>query len=316
MKKVFLSLALAAMAMAAVSCSEKEGAYAPKKQVAEIYSTSEEYLDNQLYDQMPRHLSQRFNWDGKQLSCIEIMDDNGASVECKETITYDSKKRIESISIVQDGRTMKSDYTYDGKHLDNIKIYEGSTFVGQYTFKHDGKKIVTIEQTSYNDFKAKTSTVEALRFVMDAPTAKLIDRTASKVRRTLREQGVKDAESIVFNLKWDGDNIASIDAAVPFLGSLTLSFSYDNKVNPFYNFIDIDGFNPVADTYGMFNKNNVTSITQSVPAWGINETMTNTYVYDGDYPTSVTFEEIGEAWDENDNVVTMTSRITNEYIYK
>lgn len=298
MKKITILSAAALMLFAAC---QKDGKYNPKEKIAKVseeyvYSYNDEW--NNYYDSVPKHVTEEWTWDGKELSQIAYIDidydENGNIVPDGQDIikfTYDGGQLSEVTG--EDGRMV---FTYDGKKLQKAELYENSsTAFMTYTFTHDGKKISSITMESDMGFDKKgsfSSRLESLLLGNFIPESK----STEKVIKDLHAKAAK-GETITMNLTWDGDNVSKISAVTPF-GNASINFTYDNKNNPYKGFALMFGGYGESETGVEFcNKNNITKIVASYVEGDYAETEEEnySYTYDGEWPLSRTEEYHNEA---------------------
>ena len=290
MKRILFFAATVAFVWSFTSCSDKEGDFSPKEKISKIY-TSSMYsswypdIDGEMItygDTMDRVLSESGTWDGKQLSSITRYNyfDNYQYSEVV-TFTYDGKQ----ISRI-DEEGMYSLITYNGKKLDKIEIYDAlGTLEEAYTFTYDGKKISSIAMAStYNKMDKKAPSFLSTLIAREIfPEPKSIQRCIAEVRKS----GAK--ETVTANLTWDGDNISSISVAQDG-ATATLSFTYDNKKNPYQHLLyNVYG----SEDMNCFNENNITKciISYSENGYTSSSEENYTYQYDGKWPTERTCNE-------------------------
>lgn len=301
MKRTVLFAAAAALLL--FGACQKDGKYNPKEKIAKVYeevSNSYSYNDGEGWQTetngTPKHVTEQWTWDGKKLAQIVYpsydYDDEGNMVLDGDQdvlrFTYDGSQLTE----VKANYEFRMVFTYDGKKLQKAEIYDEKTtpdFV--YEFEHDGKKISTITMTGDGDiYKKKSASVSRMEKLL---LGNIIpqSKTTEKVMRELHAKAAKSTQSIKMNLTWDGDNVSKITAVTPYGGNATMSFTYDDKNNPFKGFGLMFGDYGESGTGVEFcNKNNITKIVLS-DLDGDTDEVNYTYTYDGKWPVSRSQEE-------------------------
>lgn len=295
MKQTVLFAAAAALLL--FGACQKDGKYNPKEKIAKVYeevSNSYSYNDGEGWQTetngTPKHVTEQWTWDGKKLAQIVYpsydYDDEGNMVLDGDQdvlrFTYDGSQLTE----VKANYEFRMVFTYDGKKLQKAEIYDEKTtpdFV--YEFEHDGKKISTITMTGDGDiYKKKSASVSRMEKLL---LGNIIpqSKTTEKVMRELHAKAAKSTQSIKMNLTWDGDNVSKITAVTPY-GNATMSFTYDDKNNPFKGFgLMFGGYGESEIGVEFCNKNNITKIVLS-DLDGDTEEESYTYTYDGKWPVS------------------------------
>lgn len=298
MKKTVFYAAAAALLL--FGACQKEGKYNPKQKIAKVYEEfnyTDSYYDeytgewNTNSNNVPKHLSEQWTWDGKKLSQIAYIgydyDDQGNMVPDGQEVvnfSYDGSQMTEATTTF--GERMV--FTYEGKKLQKAELYDDATTPYMtYEFEHDGKKIssmtVTMAEAYYDKKSANVSRLEHLLLGNIIPQTKSTDKFVCQLHAKAAKAGL----SIRMDLTWDGDNVSKIVAATPY-GNATATFTYDDKNNPFKNFGPMFGFYGETETGVEFcNKNNITKMVISDIDGGSDEE-NYTYTYDGQWPVSCT----------------------------
>lgn len=279
MKKVSLFTMALAVACIFAACT-KDGVYNPKEKISEVYiseSSAYTYGGTTTSNSTPKYMSEKWTWNGKQLTSISYYNTDGA-IESTTTFSYDGKQ----LSEIKLGNNV-SKLTYDGSKLSKIESFNGNELLSTATVTHDGKKIVKIEFENYDsdkackDAKAMAFKQTVMKFIMPVYT----ENTAEM----LNTISTKGTDKYTMEFEWSGKNISKVtmkDAE----GSNTITYSYDEMKNPykgFFYFIE----NPAE--YG--SQNNVVSETFSYVEDGQTENYTYnyTYEYDGKWPETKTY---------------------------
>ena len=272
MKNTFRLLAVVAIGVLLLTSCKKEkleGQYMPDQKLSVMRTAN---IDNDGTESFVQVST--FHWDGKLLSDIETtsgLTGNGLS---KCTFTYDSKKRVEKITVQNDVTSIYK-FIYDDKDLTKVEGYFNSDAItDEYLFtKTDGK----VTQMTHIDLgrSSKKGDFEPLRYFFPEQIVMAME-TASKV--------ADKAESTVTNLIWEGDNIIKTEMVTT--ATLTTEFTYDNKINPIKGLYR-NSFESTPEN--LYSANNVLTSTMEMPIMGA-IIATHTYEYDGDYPVKEVIE--------------------------
>lgn len=321
MKKSFICATALAVLSLMVGCSEKEGMFSPEKKIGKVFQSNEVVMesfngtawDTVVNEVTPKVLKETWTWDGNKLKKIELFNDNGEKKATLE-ITYE-KKRLSRLEEEDAFAT----FTYDGKYLTKTEIYykEINPLVPYvvYTFTYSGDKLSKIEMVARGDNKSSVpamhSNMEKMMFRLLLPNAKPILKALSQ---SWSNDGRKDENKQVAELQWNGNNVSKITTKTD-EGVVTMTYSYDNKKNPYQHFVaTICG---IGDGEGISfaNENNVTKSVYALEEDVADETEfveTYSYTYTGDWPVSCTSCVVYD--DGSDS--RWTERSTQYYEYK
>lgn len=255
MKNVFKFLTILAIGSFMFASCNKDGVYTPKKKVSKVYNQS---------SGGDKYLSETWTWDKNLLSKIEY--GSGSYVQRFE---YDGKQLIKITDTYGDYWT----FTYDGSKIIKSEYTEEKALSASIEYTHDGKKIISMITTYYNDSKKARQAVKYMTHVLFPEVETLIaDEPAVK--------GVSSTVTTTF--EWDGNNIAklthsSIYNSTVYTSTFTYS-EYDSSLNPWLGYIDGEGLN--------LSKNNPLKGTYQSTTGTVSE-FSYTYTLDGKYPTEV-----------------------------
>ena len=290
MKRLSFLLVIALIGAVMVSCN-KEGQFNPKKKISKIsYSESYKYeiwngLSWEVEEQdNSNYVAQRWNWNGNVLEGIDFYSSDG-TLSYSEKYTYKGKQ----LSTISWGGAGRFELVYEKGKLSSIDYYSGSSLISSYVFTHDGNKISKITVNSYD---AKATVEHPL-------PSWLLNVPARDFMKASRENS-----SYEYEFEWDGKNVKRMTYLAP--GEREdYYYSYDNKLNPYYGFWEIDEF----DVNSIMSKNNVTRLEYSYDG----ETHVNdyTYTYVGKYPASMT-----RTFNSSDDTYRYTSTETTFYDYE
>jgi hypothetical protein len=332
MKKLAFCAAALAILCLMSACSEKEGVYSPKKKIAKVYQAStyiygfhEELSGEWFYDtnSSPKTLAEDWTWDGSKLSKITIYETGNviSKGEVADIInfTYDGKQvtRIE-------GYDQYMTISYDGSKLKQVQIFdkEDNELEGAMEFVHDGKKITKINVTINDEDLVKSPSAMNLQKVLFRgilPTIDQADRVVAAMDKVVKSNGAKAQRTIPVELTWTGDNVTGI--SMNQMG-MTISGTYvfDNKNNPYQNFLF--GIIGTMEDGSMiiFNKNNVTKAVMKTQMPFMGQTLTETeeynysYTYDGSWPLTRTMKTVYT--DDEDEGYSSEAEVVTYFEYK
>ncbi len=291
------------------ACTEKEGVYNPKKKIAKIYTSSVSHygrydpetgtLYNQNTFSYDKQLSEEWTWDGNKLSKITVYPISPAPNDQERGhddihFTYDGNQ-IQRIESENEYMT----FTYDGKKLQQIQLFStgSSNPFETYTFTHEGNKVtkvvfafedLLINKTSVNQMKKIL-----FRFIL--PSAEKANKALATLQQAAAKGSADGMVSIPMELTWTGDNVTGINANYLFPGmtgpearSLSATFEFDDKCNPFKNNFLL-GMND--GSFSVFNENNMTkstTITRFGDGYPFTDEITYSYTYDNQWPLTQT----------------------------
>lgn len=272
MKNTFRLLFVVALgAMLFTSCKKEklEGQYRPDKKLSVIRTAN---LDNDGAESFVQVST--FHWNGKVLSDIETISGLTGNGLNKCTFTYDSKNRVETVTVETDVISLYK-FIYNDEDLVKVEGYFNSDVVtDEYLFtKTDGKvtQITHLELSKSSD----KGEFEPLRYFLPEQIVMAME-AASMV--------ADKADSSVTNLIWEGDNIIKTEMVTT--ATLTTEFTYDNMVNSLKGLYR-NGFESSPES--LYSANNILTSTMEMPILGA-IIATHTYEYDGDYPVKEVIE--------------------------
>ena len=303
MKKTFLFLAFACVAMLFSSC-HKEGVFNPKKKISKIYTYSTYTVDGTTTSSN-RVLSEVWNWNNNILERIDHYDADGG-VRGVTTYTYDKKRVVridESYQSMFSNYSMHTEFIYDGKYLSESKIYDGDELEATLKFTHQNGKISQIVFTGEEVYEenGKSLKTRALQHILPLQICQTLQQIEKK--KQTKNAG-KGSETTTMTLTWNNDNITKIACVDEFYGEryeYSIEAEYDNYNNPFYGLFDSEMY-----IGGNLCKNNIVKQTWIYPDENP-YTEIYRYTYEGKYPVSCT--HIDPFY--SDNYTT-----TSEYEYK
>lgn len=323
MKHISMALATLAIAVSFCSCNkEKEGTYTPEQKLATVYV---EETDNESgeWTTHGRFMTEKYAWEDDRLTSISYFHKGTPTVV--ETFNYDKNNRITGSTYSGSGYTSDcySEYIYSGKKLSTINIYYKGRLSETYKFTHTNGKITHIDmELGQSSNEKQLLTINPLRHILPQQATEILDHVLYT-----QKNNSKNDFSYSFDLVWDKDNIASLRADL-MDQSIKLSYTYDNKNNPYRGFLGSENLeNSTFSGFNMFSLNNPLTINGETSAQDETNqySATYSYLYDGEYPTKSTLEAPVDVrryeYDENTgeyNLVlayTYSSRTITEYVY-
>ena len=305
MKNAKLFIALIAICAVMVSCN-KEGQFSPKKKISHIsYSAIEkdEFWDGNSWiadedDLIPTYVGQVWNWNGKKLESIDYYEEDGTLVGT-DNFSYDGKR----LSTISWGNN-RYEFIYEKGKLASIEYYYESTKSATYEITHNGNKISKITYNPVNSKAAEAHPLPSCVLGINIPCGRN------------HKDGMKGVGACEYSFEWDGDNVSKMVYTTSSY-SMSYSFTYDKKLNPFYGLWDDDAVE--GDFYSeigfsiLMSKNNVAHCT--IVDEGESFDLEYTYTYQGNYPTIATwtYTELDE-YDENE-MYRYTSSVTTMFEY-
>ena len=293
MRKIFIMMAVAAIALCAVSCT-KEGVYKPGKQISKIVVYGAEGNP---------YPYETWHWNGNRLDSIVY---DWTANRYAEKFTYDGKRLVAS-----EYAQNHCNYFYEGNKLVKI-VCESSdpmytTNAEVFHFTHTGKKITGIvhELDVLVEFKANPMAVSPLRTILPDCVCQQIMNDEIRDIEMARKSGAKLEIKMTrhYTLTWEGDNVTKIECVCPVEEVVNpasafeqvIDLTYDNMHNPkqsLYGYYNIE----VSSDNKCFSPNNILtskSVTVYNGSGAIVEDITNDYVYDEDgYPIAYDYYKI------------------------
>ena len=306
------------MAVAFVSC-QKDGVYKPKQRIdkitrswvkTEVYAdvTGTNHKDETSADPW---VCEAWTWGDKTVESrtfTSMLPTLGGPTypSYKVTYSYDDKNRITGAQY----DTHKIEYTYnDDKKFSKITVYDGANLESTVEINYDGKVVNSLKVT---DFYNTKKSVTALAMVLPRQIVDVISYD------TEEEVVAKDARTVVtdITLEWDGKNIVKMDAKSSENTTITTTYEYDGKLNPYAGF-----YCGTEVSAAMYSKNNIIKTTTTRnDVYGNTTVTTKTeetveYGYDGKSPSTVKTTTV-ESWNSlltGEHTITTVTTDVYEY---
>ena len=254
----------------------KDGIYQPKKHISNIIIGSN-FSDTSAM--------QEWHWSDNLLRTIDFFSkpDHVLSLASTEHFFYEND-RLTHIEMDK----IKSEFTYDGDKLSQVVMTVLGEESMRFKLAYEKSKLSTITVSGLFDKKRQDLLAPLCRF-MSQPIWLSLQHCSNMLARN-----TKDNDQIVIHLEWDGKNVSKAWTTGDD-ETLSFSFTYDKKINPFDGFFHCSFIiNPYSiERPHLRNRNNVLTMTatyaENSSLAAESETYRFEYTYDGDYPTSVTY---------------------------
>lgn len=251
-----ITLLVIAMTLVFASCT-KDGVYKPKKKISQIYETN-------LTDPTPeRVLAETWTWNGKLLSKVDYGDG--------DVVTFTYEKNQLTAVYSEDART---ELTYDGKFIDNMKVYYDGELYMTSTFQHE-KNLVsgyTVEYAGTDANKAQVARVIENTFRFIAPE---VARAQAEAYVSSASSNIKANSKYTVSFTYDGKNVIE-QTTVSENYKVVYQYTYTEYNNPFYGLISKLEFSKNAPASLVIKQDGMPDYNYSY-----------TYKVDGKVPTQV-----------------------------
>lgn len=275
MKKTTTLFMTLLLATAITSCN-KDGVYNPKEKIDKIYVDAGD----------GKKLSEDWTWDNKQLKTIDYYSDG--TIDYTETFTY-TDNRLSQVDNQEYDETAK--YTYDKRHLKQADFYKNNVLYMSCLFEYDDNKLSDIQVTATDTNKGLNTkgVANPLKYVLPKQTVQAIENV-------LNENPTRGSIDFEIDFAWDGNNVSEMGMELDGEYSVLYVFEYDDKLNPFRNFLNSD-LEETLYGHGIYkSKNNVTAYTliEAVMGYSFTESYYISYTYDGRFPATRTLDNTTE----------------------
>ncbi|MDD6581696.1 MAG: hypothetical protein PUF10_03320 [Bacteroidales bacterium] len=242
MKKIFY--VVIAVCMGLTACN-KEGRFTPKHKIATIYesySDHSEIWNSELGyweysdETTPKYLSEKWTWDGKTLSSIQLYNGDG-SPWYTENFEYENKRisKVTYSSQSEWGLQGHWEFSYDKNGLAKADLYAGNDIYLGVDFTHNKNgKISEVRWTYFEDYYKKESFPlqrSILRLILPSDNQQILKRAEDKM---LDHAAAKGVLSFTYKYEWDGDNVKRVTDG----DGWQVEYEYDDMTNPLYGLLD------------------------------------------------------------------------------
>lgn len=273
------------------SCGKREGAPDIRGRLVQVYSEETMMMgESELYH-YERHLSEQWNWDGKELYRIDYYD----SPPYSEVFFYDGRQ-ISRTTIP--AYNIRNEFVYDGRMLERIDCYRKDTLLYSCRFRHEDDRMAGMD-IHHTDNPATSNQKADLFYATFSPlmgemAGRLLAEDQKRLVESRQKKGCKGGYEEQYDFTWNDDDVTLITHRV---GSdlEETELSYDDGRNPYAQLFGYREINtsPVMG-FRMLSEHNVISATVRG-----NETRVYncSYQYDGKYPIRRTVTYSYEASD-------------------
>lgn len=258
------------------SC-DKDGVYNPKEKIKAIYEQSGDES---------KALIEEWTWQDNLLTKINYPTEEGRTT----VFQYEKEQLMKVIEYNEGIESVNMNFTYDKNFLQKVEMFSDGKLLMDIAITHDKKKITKMIMTEYvgegvyNQKSVQQTDVIArmMRFVVGKERAQNIAKILQR----------KTNQVITMEFTYDGDNVITEKTISDGETYLTVNYTYDEKLNPFYDALYYGESGAMA-----LSKNNVVKETQTSTYEDAPFTITYniSYVYDGKFPveakTSYTYFE-------------------------
>ena len=243
MKKIFY--VVMAVCMSLTACNKEEGVFTPKHKIAkmyESYSYHSEIWNSELGyweysdETTPKYLSEKWTWNGKNLSSIQLYGEDG-SPWFTENFEYENKRisKVTYSSQSEWGLRGHWEFSYDKNGLAKADLYDGNDIYVGVDFTHSKNgKISEVRWTYFEDNLKKESfplQTSILRLILPSDNQQILKRTEEKMLECVSAKGV---DIYTQKYEWDGDNVKRVTDN----DGWQVEYEYDNMTNPLYGLLD------------------------------------------------------------------------------
>jgi len=294
-------IALVLTFCASFNSCQKEGVYDPKQKISKIY-TDVNYSEDEVY---PKQLVQEWTWNGNKLDKVDSYgisfsweDDNlvvGSEIYATDHYFYE-KNRVVKIEHedIEEHEKSYTKFSYDGSKYKKMELLDNNqNLVSSTDFQYQNGKISTMTTGLKMDIGLyKNLEIRLLSTMLPKEYVPVIAKKLKEYRQSKSETSI----NLIVNYTYNGDNVKEIGVDVEVFGTKTnmltaLYVAYDNKQNPLYHKMDINGLAALS-SFGIMivtSKNNPLEV-QSTSKLISEATGSTTYSYPSyfkDFPLEV-----------------------------
>lgn len=266
MKKYFILTAVLMVFAVFITSCDKDGVYNPKQKISKIYHESDG----------SKILHESWSWDGNLLTKISY----GNTQDYYDLFEYEKKQMVKMTSFEYG---IAGDYTtfiYDKSLLQKAEVYSDKELTESMEFEHDGKKIIKVTITSYQDYDYGTQKSVNHQKLLNHTLRLFVSQ--SIIDKMVQNTHKSSSYVMTIEFTYDGNNVISEKLIEEDFTYMT-SYTYDDKDNPFYDALFGGGD---SHSSAMSQNNPLTAIdSYSMEGEPVSSKITYTYVYDGTFPT-------------------------------
>lgn len=217
-------------------------------------------------------------WDGNKVN--KVMHYYGNQVDWTEDYTYENGKIVRVDDYINSEYTL---YGYEGGKLSVASYYSEGILEEEYMFEYNGSKISKIQILLYGDkFEGRL-----LKNGHNPLTALLPSNLFEKMTTDVNSRGIAE-----MYLSWSGNNVSQVIYDGGTFRHI-YDFSYDNKLNPFFNILTLYADEYFYSTDMPASKNNVERVMHKYEYGGEivqTDVMKYSYEYENNLPLSRVLE--------------------------
>lgn len=235
-----------------------------------------------------------WSWNNDKLHTIDYYF--GGDYDGTSTYSYNSNGQLTRIDCNIYGNYYYYECEYKNNKLSKILGHRDDS-EEEYTFKYNGSKISEIEATYFEyDKKAKSHSKEKYINPLKLLLPERVCQSLNKRRSRSSSFVSYDEITEIIKLRWDGDNISELELMCNgydeeyFQEQEVCVYKYDNKINPFYNHLEIyDGV--YSYFYENISKNNIKYKQYTViDSWSEDGVTWESDTWEGDYSYEYTYD--------------------------
>lgn len=276
MRRTILFITLLLSVVVFSSC-KKDGIYNPKEKIDKIY----------LGYNSQKYLIEDWTWDKKQLKTIDHYGFD-CTISSTDYFTYRSDNRLMQVDNPIENLSTK--YNYDNRNnLLSASFSESGILTTLYEFEYDDKELSKINVTIYDEnWEFHGNAANPLQYILP-------EKSLNCINKVLRNSLSRGNSTFEIDLDWEGSNLTEVEVKMGKYSEEYI-FEYDNKSNPFRNFLGLYFEASLFERGNYASKNNITKITiiESYDEESISDTEFISYTYDGKFPITRSYDDMTE----------------------
>ena len=225
--------------------------------------------EQDCYNEEPSELNQEWYWNNDEITKINIFSSEKAQ-QGTYMFQYNNNGLVTKITNTDNDNYMQ--FSYSGNVMNKVDSYYHGVLDQTIELVYSNNRLVRINYTYINEDKA-----------IDNSKISLVDVLfKSKMAQSYIGNGVMP----YIEITWTGDNITQAKEVYPNEGEFLITFTYDNKNNPYYGNNALAAWAFCSSGIMNLSKNNV--LTENCEYF----TLTNSYHYTNNYPVQTEETEI------------------------